>query len=160
MNVLLIIPSLQKNWLPSKRSMQHYSSVCKNKKSRVRIIKEEKEEQQFLGSVTLENVYAVWDDTTNWQIKVKVTTKLSIKTLNFKFRCRRDCSPKPVFQNDFPIIQPTSKRLYRSGHHEIKVIGSEEATLDTEKPSSQHLYVALSRDYWEVRQLKPQIYRK
>ena len=45
---------------------------------RVREIKEEKEEQRFFGSVTLENVYAVTEnDAANWQAKVIVTTKLS-----------------------------------------------------------------------------------
>ena len=41
---------------------RHYSSVCWNKKSRVREIKDEKEEQQFLCPATLKNVYAVIED--------------------------------------------------------------------------------------------------
>ena len=59
----------------------HNLSFCRNNNSRIREIKEEKKEPQILGSVTLANVYAVREnDTTNWQTKVKVTTKQSAKT--------------------------------------------------------------------------------
>ena len=83
--------------------------------------------------MTLENVYAVRDDTTNRQARVKVITKLSTKTLNFTLDTGADMTvvPNLYFRKNSPLIQPVNKRLYGPGHHEIKVIGSWEATLST-----------------------------
>ena len=43
---------------------RYHSIICGKNKSRVKEIKDEKEEQQFLGLVTLENVYAIREDNT------------------------------------------------------------------------------------------------
>ena len=72
------------------QQMKHTSEFVRRKgtilafaETRVREIKAEKE-QQFSGSVTLENMYSFRDDdTTNWLALVKISTKLT-KTLNFR----------------------------------------------------------------------------
>lgn len=40
------------------------------------------------------------------------------------------------FMKNFPLIQPTNKRLYGPCHHEIKVIEYVGTTLATEKKNS------------------------
>ena len=86
------------------------ATTCKKKKtainSGVREIKEEKEEPQFLSSVTLENVYAIMDDTTGWQSHHKALH------LNFKFqvmyKCTHDYSLGPDLEKK--ISHPTNKQ--------------------------------------------------
>ena len=84
--------------------------ISGNNMSRVREIKKEKEEQQFSGSVTLENVYTVKEDgTINGLAKIKVTTKLSAKILNFcLFIGAHMTSPGPDFEK-IPT-QPINKQ--------------------------------------------------
>ena len=110
---------------PHNRKKKH-AMVCWNEKAKVRETKEAEENQQFLGSVSLENIIASSkEDTINFQEKVKVT----IKDQNYKFSVRYGYRFYRSSGLVFPTTQPTNKRLYGPSQHEIKVIGCKEATL-------------------------------
>ena len=67
----------------------------------------------ILVSVILENIYAVSKkDSTKQQFKVKVITKVCIKTMNSRLRygCECDCSSGVLFQEKFPT-HPTNKEV-------------------------------------------------
>ena len=69
----------------------HYAKVCKNK-SEVRELKED----DFLGSITLDKINSVKGvEGSEWQAKIKVTTKVCSKINNFQLDTGTDVTVVP-----------------------------------------------------------------
>ena len=123
----------------------HYAKVCKNK-SEVRELKED----DFLGSITLDKIYSVKGvEGLEWQAKIKVTTKVCCKIINFRLDTGVDVTVilNRLFRKNSPVVWDMNKKLYGPGHKEIQVIRHVEAMLDNGRISSQQdLYVVKNLD--------------
>ena len=118
-------------WQCSK--IEHYGKFCK-KKSEVRELKED----NFLGSITLDKINSVKGvEGLEWQVKIKVTTKVCSKIINFQLDTGVDMTNSwPVFLI-LQLYGRQIKKLYGPGHKEIQVIGCVEVMLDNRRISTQ-----------------------